>query len=150
MTGAVQSADLIWKDDDSATNDFVSRIKTLSNLTGDPSIWLWNGTSPATSAGKYYPVSPGYTLTYDGQGNSVVNLDIESAGSAGMFGTLNDSNKAIKNVLVRNSLTDDSALEIKGGGSAGGLQLFRGIESVIGITVGDELLGILPVDGAAL
>ena len=121
MTGAVQTTDLIWKDDDAATNDFVSRIKTLSNLTGDPSIWLWNGTSPATSAGKYYPVSPGYTLTYDGQGNSVINLDIESAGDAGMFGTLSDSGNEIKNVLVRNSLADDSALEIKGGGNAGGL-----------------------------
>lgn len=124
MTGALQVSDLIWKDSDSVTNAFASRIKTLNNTTAEPSIWLWNvTTAAATSPGKYYPVSPGYTLTYDGQGNSVANLDIAYAGAAGMFGTLDEENGEIeiKNVIVRNDLEDDSALEIKGGGSAGGL-----------------------------
>ncbi len=75
-----------------------------------------------TKAKCYYPVSPDYAITYDGQGNSVLNLNIDFNGPAGMFGTLDGSNKKIENVIVRNSLENDSALEIKStGGSAGGL-----------------------------
>ncbi len=118
---AKQISDMNWKDNDAQTNDFVSGIKTLNNSSDEPSIWLWDGESAATTAGKYYPVSPDYAINYDGQGHSVMNLDIDHDGNAGMFGTLDGSNKKIENVIVRNSIEDDSALEIKGGGSAGGL-----------------------------
>ena len=126
---AKQISDMIWKDSDAQTNDFVSRIKTLNSVTDEPSIWLLDGESAATTAGKYYPVSPDYALTYDGQGNSVLNLDINFSGPAGMFGMLDkdaleSGTFEIKNVIVRNTGTDgaDKDLEIKStGGSAGGL-----------------------------
>ncbi len=126
---AKQTSDMIWKDSDAQTNDFVSRIKTLNSVTDEPSIWLLDGESAATTAGKYYPVSPDYALTYDGQGNSVLNLDINFSGPAGMFGMLDkdaleSGTFEIKNVIVRNTGTDgaDKDFEIKStGGSAGGL-----------------------------
>lgn len=124
---AQQTSDLIWTSDDDESG-FTNRIKKAGSTTTDPSIWLYNGSAPATSAGKYYPVSPAYSLVYDGQGHSVLNLDVSFDRAAGMFGELNNTNNEIKNeiknVVVRNDLQDDSALEIKStstSGSAGGL-----------------------------
>ncbi len=100
------------------------QIRDLNWTTDDSEYWINNTVTDTgkelTGKGKYYPVSPDYAITYDGQGNSVMNLDIDFTGPAGMFGTLSNSNE-IKNVIVRNNLEDDSALEIKGSGSAGGL-----------------------------
>ena len=109
---AVQIRDLNWTTDDEEYWPKNTITDTNQNLTGE---------------GKYYPVSPNYAITYDGQGNSVINLDIDFTGPAGMFGTLNVENgdKKIQNVIVRNEAQTagaDAALEIKStGGSAGGL-----------------------------
>lgn len=109
---AVQIRDLNWTTDDEGYWPNSTITDTIRNLTGK---------------GKYYPVSPDYAITYDGQGNSVMNLDIDFSGPAGMFGTLNVANgdKKIQNVIVRNEAQTagaDAALEIKStGGSAGGL-----------------------------
>ena len=85
---ADQILNLIWKD---GTNDFLSRIKTLNSVTDDPSIYLWNSAAAATAAGKYYPVSPDYALTYDGQSHSISNVSVEPAEGtvtdAGLFGS---------------------------------------------------------------
>lgn len=109
---AVQIRDLNWTTDDEEYWPNSTITDTNQNLTGK---------------GKYYPVSPNYAINYDGQGHSVMNLDIDFSGPAGMFGTLNVANgdKKIQNVIVRNEAQTagaDAALEIKStGGSAGGL-----------------------------
>lgn len=115
ISSAVQISDLDWETFKTKTNG--------ENTT----VYYSAGTGNAYSAAQttnpkcYYPVSPDYAISYDGQGNSVLNLNIDFNGPAGMFGTLNNSENVIQNVIVRNSLEDDRALEIKGGGSAGGL-----------------------------
>ena len=103
------------------------QIRDLNWTTDNSGYWIGNTVTDTdnglTGQGKYYPVSPDYALTYNGQGNSVLNLDIDFTGPAGMFGTLNNNNE-IKNVIVRNEAQTagaDAALEIKGSGSAGGL-----------------------------
>ena len=120
IAGAQQTSDLIWTSDDANGSGFMNRIKKAG--TENPSIWLGNNTT-STKPDTYYPVSPAYPLNYDGQGHSVLNLNVQFDGPAGMFGELNKSNK-IKNVVVRNDLQDDSTMEIKStstSGSAGGL-----------------------------
>lgn len=74
-----------------------------------------------TAEGCYYPVSPDHAIEYDGQNHSVLNLQVQHTGNAGMFGTLEGS--SIKNVIVRNEVESgtDAELEIKGSGNAGGL-----------------------------
>ena len=115
VTSAMQISDLDWE-------TFKTKTKG-ENTTVYYSAGTGNAYSAAqtTNAKCYYPVSPDYAISYDGQGNSVLNLNIDFNGPAGMFGTLNNSENVIQNVIVRNSLENDSALEIKGGGNAGGL-----------------------------
>jgi Tfp pilus assembly protein PilE len=72
-----------------------------------------------TSAGGYYPVSPGYSLIYDGLRHSVSDITVDVKGSeAGMFGTFgivaDTSASAIRNL----KLTD---FDIEGNSTAGAL-----------------------------
>ena len=67
---AVQSTDLKWKD----------FLKTGENIVP------LEGVSPEKE--KYYPVTPVYKLNYDGDGHSVYDVSVKSAGHAGMFGAL--------------------------------------------------------------
>ncbi len=116
VTAAVQVSDLDWETFKSKTNKESTQVYYSADAVYSP--------ETPTAAGCYYPVSPDYALTYDGQGHSVLNLNIDFTGPAGMFGTLNNSANEIKNVIVRNTGTDgaDKDLEIKStGGSAGGL-----------------------------
>lgn len=116
VTSAVQISDLDWETFKTKTKGESTTVY-YSEDTGST-----YSAAQTTKAKCYYPVSPDYAITYDGQGNSVLNLNIDFNGPAGMFGTLDGSNKKIENVIVRNSLENDSALEIKStGGSAGGL-----------------------------
>ncbi len=115
ISSAVQISDLDWETFKTKTNGVNTTVYYSADMESTYSA------AQKTNAKCYYPVSPDYAISYDGQGNSVLNLNIEFNGPAGMFGTLSNGNNVIQNVIVRNSIEDDSVLEIKGGGSAGGL-----------------------------
>ncbi len=115
VTSAVQISDLDWETFKTKTNGVNTTVYYSADMESTYSA------AQTTNPKCYYPVSPDYAISYDGQGNSVLNLNIDFNGPAGMFGTLNNSENVIQNVIVRNSLEDDRALEIKGGGNAGGL-----------------------------
>lgn len=106
VTKANQIEDLSW-------TDFMAK-------TGKENTVVYSGATP-TEKGCYYPVSPDHAIEYDGQNHSVLNLQVQHTGNAGMFGTLEGS--SIKNVIVRNEVESgtDASLEIKGDGYAGGL-----------------------------
>lgn len=106
VTKANQIEDLSW-------TDFMAK-------TGKENTVVYSSATP-TEKGCYYPVSPDHAIEYDGQNHSVLNLQVQHTGNAGMFGTLEGS--SIKNVIVRNEVESgtDASLEIKGDGYAGGL-----------------------------
>ena len=104
---AIQNNDLSWL-------DFVKKIATQKGVAEDSIKVVGTSTD-----GRYLPINPVESVTYDGQENSILDLQINHTGPAGVFGTL--TNSTIQNVAVRNTLENDSGLLIKGTGDTGGL-----------------------------
>ncbi len=101
---AVQTSDMDWE--------------TFKTDTERDAVFYSTGTggsyNATTSSTQYYPVSPDYALTYDGQGNSISNIETEFK-DAGVFGSVQSGTVSeIKNL----ELIDFSA---KGTDSAGAL-----------------------------
>lgn len=102
----VQTDNLYWSDDETATRDFVTGIKTLKGSSTDPAIYKYDATGNAsTDAGYYLPVnmSGGLTntaLSYDGSQYSITGIKAksDSNGNSGLFGSLTDS--VVKNVKL--------------------------------------------------
>lgn len=93
---AVQTTDLKWKD----------FLKTGENIVP------LDGTAPEKE--KYYPVTPGYQLSYDGDGHAVYDVSVKSAGNAGMFGTL-DYGSAVSDLkLVNFNITGENSGALAG------------------------------------
>ena len=131
FASAVQVTDLYWADEDGATEDFVTQIRKLHNdSTENPAIYEYDQTGvagfaqeklaqPRDDAACYYPVSPDYELTYNGQNYAIncVKVDCSSdsdvSGDAGLFGK-----PAAKLAVSNLQLVDFS---IKGKTSAGTL-----------------------------
>ena len=57
----------------------------VNNTNGLISYWD-DGVATSTAANCYYPISPGYSLSYNGQGHSISNVNVESFAYAGLFG----------------------------------------------------------------
>ncbi len=157
--------DISGLDRDSTIGNGTAKLNLLkSTQTSDISWTLFkgktNGTSTviypttngmaATGADCYMPVSPGYTLSYDGQHYNVFDIKVSNAGDSGMFGALTGdtgtevsnlalvdfsiestdgnggalagsmTNMFVTNVVAYNT-TPGPAATIKGSGSVGGL-----------------------------
>ena len=93
---------------------------TVQILHNDPE---HEGSYLAEQPGYYMPVNMQkdsiYTGSYDTKTYAIQNVSVNYDGAAGIFGTL--ENCTLQNVRVYNTLSDDSALEITGTGSTGGL-----------------------------
>ena len=81
VTAAVQTDNLIWKDSDSGTKDFVSEIRRQKELTDDPVVTGWAGGQ--TSAGSYLPVALGSVTSYDGRAHSVTGVTADGSFTGG-------------------------------------------------------------------
>ena len=160
ITRAEQITSLNWSADDAG----YWRSKTVAPATGKS---LSTGYSSSPS---YYPISPDYSLTYDGKKNSIssiiavdtnsglfgssssvtrienlelIDFNITGTTSAGaLAGTLNGC--TVSNVLARNS-TNASGVNIFATGNAGGLignQIGGGAEyCAASVIVGGKMVG---------
>ena len=101
IASAVQTSDLDW-------DEFTAKA-------GGSSVSVYKaGGGPGTKGGCYQPVTPSYTLDYDGRNHSVTGVRTDEAGDAGLFGLLQENSKVRNLMLVDFEITS-------GGGSAGSL-----------------------------
>ena len=80
---AYQLTDFTWTDFKNATK---GNSTTICYDTGE------------TKNGTYYPVSPDYKLSYDGQRHSISDVVVDFAGPAGLFGTLSEAGSSVSNL----------------------------------------------------
>ena len=74
---------------------------------------IYDKLDTATNSACYYPVSPGYTLAYDGNNHKISEVKVNHSDAAGIFGTLRDG--SVSNLLVLDSSIASTS------GAAGGL-----------------------------
>ena len=101
ITSAVQTSDLDWAE------------FTSSAGSGSVSIYKAGG-GPGTKGDCYQPVTPSYTLDYDGRNHSITGVRTDGAGDAGLFGLLQENSKVQNLMLVDFEITSE-------GGNAGSL-----------------------------
>ena len=103
-----QTTDLNW-------SDFTMAIDSAD--PGAVSVYTYSGTVGSNVSGCYEPISPDYTMSYDGQNHTIRELKIDSKTYAGIFG--NPS----KAVSISNLRLEDCAVSGKTAGTlAGSLQ----------------------------
>ena len=112
LGSAVQTSDMDWNAFKAATGGDNTSVYQHSPSEGD---------STHTEAACYLPVSPGYTLAYDGQGHSISNVKVNHAGDAGLFGALTGSGNAADPTAVKNLALIDFDVAASGSGNAGAL-----------------------------
>lgn len=104
--GARQIKDMNWNDNDDE-DAFIKRIHTLrENLkydTDDVTIYYSNNTSATSkidpdAIDPFYPVSPDYSLEYNGGKHIISNVVVDHSGNAGLFGSLSVSGSEVKNL----------------------------------------------------
>ena len=112
---AKQTTDLVWP-------DFLQKVSEQGSSTQKPSIhYFISGGTSSTEPETYKPVTPDYTLKYDGNNHSISEVEVDYAGDAGIFGALTDG--SVSDLLILDSAISSS-------GNAGGL-----IGSMSGTTV---------------
>ncbi len=87
----------------------------LTSFSGDVSVYNYDDSSKShgTNANCFYPVTPGYGLSYEGGSHSITGVTVNTAGNAGLFGELNSglgshvSNLKLENFSI--TATGDSA-----------------------------------------
>ena len=143
LTSAVQKTDIIWKDNDGTTKDFVSEIKRINGELNNtsapdpPSIYKYNSGNSDTDAGYYLPITSTGVKNYDGKYNginhSITGVTVKDAANAGLFTTL-PSTGSVKNI----ELIDFS---ISGTATAGALigTLYDPNEPITGVTISNVL-----------
>ena len=85
VKAAVQTDDLSW-------TQFAEKIG------GDSVKIIKTGESTGTKDGCFYPLSPDYALSYDGQSHSISDIKVDYSGSAGLFGELTEAGSSVKNL----------------------------------------------------
>ena len=145
---AAQTTDLIWKDDDSTTKDFVTTIKTDKGKEQNKtisSINVYDGSAKATKADCFMPVSvTNGTLNYDGR-SEYTEADVTKA-----------ENHCITGVMVDNTdVTGDTYVEITNGGvfgslTGGAINNLMLVDTSVTLTSGNAgaLVGTLTQSGA--
>ena len=108
---ADQTRDLSWVEFMSNTNGAGTQIHYGSNLT---------------SAGTYLPVTPGVSLSYNGNGNKITGIRVDTSGDGGVFATLLDGS-SVQNLKIVNALisADGAAGSLVGvsAGATSGVQI---------------------------
>lgn len=150
ISTAMQTRDMDWPAFQERIRETETEI-TGSTVTDDPaeSVGIFAGEGvntikehgDGTATGYYYPISPLYSLTYDGTGHSITGIRVKKEGPAGLFGATGSlkwvgnlelldftvestgspgmagalagelSDTEIVNVLVRNSTSGDRAFD---------------------------------------
>ena len=90
---AKQITDLTWTDFKSKTDKENTQIQYDSG---------------STEKECFYPVSPAYSLAYDGQNHSISDVEANFAGSSGLFGTLKENSKVENLKLIDFDITSTS------------------------------------------
>ena len=89
VKAAVQTDDLSW-------TQFTEAIR---DATGSDSVKIMKcGETTGTKDGCFYPLSPDYALSYDGQSHSISDIKVDYSGSAGLFGELTEAGSSVKNL----------------------------------------------------
>ena len=92
---------------DPAENKKISLSSAVQTVNLDWRTWRW-ASSPVTAAkgslandysSQYYPVSPDYRLSYDGNKHSISNVTASTA-NAGLFGTISANGSEVKNLAL--------------------------------------------------
>ena len=74
----------------------INKAEQIANLSWsafisyfDGSVIVYDSNSPQGNAGSngFYPISPSYPLTYDGQNHSISEVQVDYIGDAGLFGS---------------------------------------------------------------
>lgn len=91
--------------------DFIGKIYSYGGLSSDPYITDYSGNH--TAEGYYKPISPDYSLIYDGKNHRISQIKVTGENDAGLFGSISTVS-AIKNL----ELLD---FDITGNVSAGAL-----------------------------
>ena len=95
---AVQTTDLNWT---------TFKEQTNPNSPDSTSIYLYSSTGVITTVPNYYPISPDYALTYDGQSHSISNITA-NADNAGLFGDTSSVTSISNLELIDFSITGTS------------------------------------------
>ncbi len=88
---AKQTTDLDWgieSGSESGSDGFIHNVKTITEKSVNPYITYGTNYELNTTENCYLPVSPGYTLEYDGGSHSISNVKVNHVGEAGLFGTI--------------------------------------------------------------
>ena len=112
LKNAIQTSDISWTTFKGKLNGTSTRIYPLDSES-DP-----------TTADCYMPVSPGYSIIYNGQNHNVYDIKATNAGACGLFGILVGGTE-IKNLALHDfnitSTGTDTSGEVTVAGDAGAL-----------------------------
>lgn len=86
---AKQIKDLDWNSD--KADSFIKAV-TAINRVAPASVYDANNTA-VTEGSRFYPVSPAFALSYDGESHKVSNVTVNHSGAAGLFGVLADESE---------------------------------------------------------